>query len=591
MKTKNNTLKIILAILVVILISLISFIGIFVKDKNKMKNILPEYELGMDFAGGRVFNIKPDESATRKYYDVQGNEVDADTAKAKESDYTIKEVIGNKEVTLNDENYEKVKNTVEARLKELNISEYEIRKNSSTGEIYITIPENTYTDTIVSDMTPRGDFEIIDSESNSEKLITSAEIKLIEDKLKEEKIEDYKIVVKSTKTAEQTESAEGTETAEATETIQINIVVPEGTKTDIEISGLESYKFSVAEVEGTTILTSDEVKEIKEKMKETGYKEYSVRKNNNEEEIFVAVSDEKNTKISEIGRFKVKGTLLLSSEDIKDVKVGYGNTQEGTVVFLNVQYDKKALNEISKTYVSKTDENDQTNQKQVDILLDGEKQLTTSFEEEVKDGILQLSMGNTNSSSATTEQLQKYLTQASNLAALLKAEEMPLTYTLDTNLFVKSDITNDVLKVFAIMGLVVAGIIAIFTIVKYKKQGVLSVISLIGFVATLLIALRYAHVTMTVTGVLAVVISIIMNYIYMIKLIVASKKDKKAFKNTSYKFISIYIPCLIISVVFSFAKYLPIVSFGNVMFWAILIMIVYNCIITKTLIDTAKENK
>lgn len=45
MKAKNRTLKTILTILVIILISLISFMGIFVKDKNRMKNILPDYEL------------------------------------------------------------------------------------------------------------------------------------------------------------------------------------------------------------------------------------------------------------------------------------------------------------------------------------------------------------------------------------------------------------------------------------------------------------------------------------------------------------------------------------------------------------------
>lgn len=68
MKAKNNTLKIILAILVIILISLISFIGIFVKDKNKMRNILPDYELGMDLAGGRTFSINR-RIGERKYYD------------------------------------------------------------------------------------------------------------------------------------------------------------------------------------------------------------------------------------------------------------------------------------------------------------------------------------------------------------------------------------------------------------------------------------------------------------------------------------------------------------------------------------------
>ena len=77
MKEKNKTLKIVLAIVIIVLISLISFGGIFVKDKNKMKNLLPEYKVGMDFNGKRVFSIKPDETVNKEYYDSEGNKVES----------------------------------------------------------------------------------------------------------------------------------------------------------------------------------------------------------------------------------------------------------------------------------------------------------------------------------------------------------------------------------------------------------------------------------------------------------------------------------------------------------------------------------
>ena len=90
MKAKNRTLKTILTILVIILISLISFMGIFVKDKNRMKNILPDYELGMDFKGGRVFNIKPDETVNTKYYDSEGKEVESSSIDESKKMNTLK---------------------------------------------------------------------------------------------------------------------------------------------------------------------------------------------------------------------------------------------------------------------------------------------------------------------------------------------------------------------------------------------------------------------------------------------------------------------------------------------------------------------
>lgn len=451
MKAKNNTLKIILAILVIILISLISFVGIFVKDKNRMKNILPDYQLGMDFAGGRVFNIKIDDTVNTEYYDKDGNKHESSSIEeGKEDEYTKKEVPVNAEESLNDDNFEKTKNIVEDRLITLGVKEYEVRKNSHTGEIYITIPENKYADTIISQMTTRADFKIIDTDDKHE---------------------------------------------------------------------------------------------------------------------------------------------LLTKDKIKDVKVGYGNTGTGTAVFLNIQFDKEGtekLKEISKNYTSTTDEEGNETKKQVDLVLDGETLLSTYFDEEIKDGLLQLSMGST-TNSQTSEQLQEYLNQASNLAVLLKSDTLPLTYKLDTNLYVQSELTNDVLQMLLIITLIVSVIIAILTIIKYKKLGLFSVISLIGYIAILLIALRYTNVVITIAGILGAILSSIMNYIYMTYVIKNQKNDTKAFKNVSIKFLGIYIPCLIISIVFSFMKYLPVASFGMVMFWSLIIMIVYNLVITRVLIANSEN--
>lgn len=451
MKAKNNTLKIILSILVIILISLISFIGIFVKDKNRMKNILPDYVLGMDFAGGRVFNIKIDDTVNTEYYDKDGNKVDTSSIEeGKDDEYTKKEVPVNAKELLNDDNFERAKKIVEDRLIMLGVTEYEVRKNSSTGEIYVTIPENKYTDTIISQMTTRAEFKIIDTQDKHE---------------------------------------------------------------------------------------------------------------------------------------------LLTKDKIKDVKVGYGNTGTGTTVFLNIQFNKEGtekLREISQNYVSTKDEEGNETKKQVDLVLDEETLLSTYFDEEIKDGLLQLSMGST-SSAKTSDELQDALTQASNLAVLLKTDTMPLTYKLDTNLYIESELTNDVLKVLLILTLIISTIVAIFTIIKYKKLGLFSIISLIGYIAILLIALRYTNVVITITGILAIILSAIMNYIYMMDIIKNKKKDAKSFKNISIKFLGIYVPCLIISIVFSFTKYLPIASFGMVMFWALVIMIVYNLAITRILISNSEN--
>ena len=66
-KKKQNkiSLKIlgrILTITIIILLAFISFVGIYKTDKNSMKNIIPDYELGMELYGSRHIVAKADTS-------------------------------------------------------------------------------------------------------------------------------------------------------------------------------------------------------------------------------------------------------------------------------------------------------------------------------------------------------------------------------------------------------------------------------------------------------------------------------------------------------------------------------------------------
>ena len=487
MKQKNKTLKTIFAILIVVLISLISFGGIFVKDKNRMKNVLPEYQLGMDFKGGRVFSIKPDDTVNTEYYDKDGNKVESSSIEeGKESEYNKKEIPVNPEEQLNKENFDKTKTIIDERLRLLDVKEYEIRENTTDGKIYITIPEGKYTDAIISQMTTKGDFKITDSEDES--------------------------------------------------------------------------------------------------------------------------------------------NVLITGNQIKDVKVGYGEQSTGKVVFINIEFDKegtKKLQEISKTYTgevssesvtsnneesteeatenSESNENsnddetkqeestNNTSKKQVNLVLDGENLLTTEFSEEVTDGILQLSIGG-NTTSATEEDLKNSFIQASNLAVQLKTDNLPITYVLDNNLNIKSEMDENMINNFIIAGIIIIVIMIVYAIVRYKKSGLLSMIGLIGYIGLLLITLRYTNVVLSLTGFVAIALSVIMSYIFIIKVLSESQKEEKAFNKVAYQFLTIYSPSLIVAIVFSFSKNLPIASFGMVTFYSIILMIVYHGIITRNL-NLDSENK
>ena len=68
--------------------------------------------------------------------------------------------------------------------------------------------------------------------------------------------------------------------------------------------------------------------------------------------------------------------------------------------------------------------------------------------------------------------------------------------------------------------------------------------------------------------------------------------DVKKATNETYKhFFTRTIPICIMSIAFSFAKWIPISSFGMILFWGLAIIAIYNISITKILLKIGTEEK
>ena len=169
------------------------------------------------------------------------------------------------------------------------------------------------------------------------------------------------------------------------------------------------------------------------------------------------------------------------------------------------------------------------------------------------------------------------------MATLLDTGKLPISYTIDENKYVLSDITSNTLLTIKIVIAACITIALIILIVKYKSKGFLGAISYVGLVSILLLTIRYANVTLSIEGIYAVVLTLILNYILTIKLL--SNRNK-----TIGQFFVEIIPVCILSIVFCFIKWIPISSFGMVMFWGLVIMAIYNIIVTKNMLKLS-ENK
>ena len=105
---------------------------------------------------------------------------------------------------------------------------------------------------------------------------------------------------------------------------------------------------------------------------------------------------------------------------------------------------------------------------------------------------------------------------------------------------------------------------------------------------------------LTLDGLVAIILSIIINFVfvfYLLSLIKENYKEKERveveldFQKALTKMLFILVPLIIITVILCFANWLPLYSFGMVMFWGILLMVLYNLVITRNLIVVCNKNK
>lgn len=163
----EKKLKIVLCILVIVLIAVISFAGVYTKEGVIYKSKLPEYELSSELASRRVTKLVINKETKDVIYDKDGNKVDRIPEDANKDDYRTEQEKINKEEDLTPENFKKVKEIFDSRLKDLGVEDYLVRMDEETGNVIVELAEGISTDTILQDLLCTGDFSITDSEDDT----------------------------------------------------------------------------------------------------------------------------------------------------------------------------------------------------------------------------------------------------------------------------------------------------------------------------------------------------------------------------------------------------------------------------------------
>ena len=100
-------------------------------------------------------------------------------------------------------------------------------------------------------------------------------------------------------------------------------------------------------------------------------------------------------------------------------------------------------------------------------------------------------------------------------------------------------------------------------------------------VATILLVLRYTNVRITLFTILGLAIIVIINYIIILRTL----NSDKSFKENIVSEFNNLIPCMIVAIVFCCAPYLQLASFGMTIFWGLIIMCIYNALITRIFVE------
>lgn len=279
------------------------------------------------------------------------------------------------------------------------------------------------------------------------------------------------------------------------------------------------------------------------------------------------------------------GEVLLDNSKIKETKTMYYNGTSGTNVYLDIIFNdegKSKLEEISKTYVETKDDEGNSTKKTITIKLDDETITTTYFGQAMSNGELPLTVGSASNDSNT---IKNYLVQAGELAIVLNNGINPIVYTIGTNEYVAPIITPDTLNKIIISALVVLAVMIVYLVIRYKTLGIISALSMVGYIALYLITVRFTDTIISLEAIAAIAISILLEFVFVQAIAKAIKKDSanatKTINKELIKNISVQAPLYIMAIVFVFVEWETIKSFGLALFWGLIVSLVYNLIITK----------
>ena len=360
---------------------------------------------------------------------------------------------------------------------------------------------------------------------------------------------------------------------------------------------------------------------FKKRLQLLGIQDYTISQNNENGTVYIQIPENEDTdyivsSLLQIGKFEVKDSedeskIFLTNDELKKVHLSYNKLSDEKAGRLQFKFNKdgkKVLKDItSNEYKTKDEsstsqnenseesneekneelenttnatdteekesEKEEKTQKKLVLSMDGSSLISTNFENTIENGVIDLT---TNIQNGNT------LKSVSAICSILNSGKLPLTYEIKQNAYVQTDISKEnINKAYVAIGVTFA-IALIYLIIRFKKKGIVASIAYIGFLALDLLIVRYTNVLISIESIVAAVIVLAINYLFVYELLKMDENTKTMdlFKSQILK----AIPIVLISVIFAFTKFTKLSTCGMFMFWGVTLSFIYNYILTSDMI-------
>ena len=415
------------------------------------------------------------------------------------------------------------------------------------------------------------EIKVVEDSENSEEQNYEIVKKTIENRLNKLNIEDYTISLNNQDGTIRVEfpEDENTDSYVYYLTVQANVQIDE----KAEESETDTNTENVA---ATELISDEMIKSAKYSYTQNANGQYQVY-------LDLALTDEGQAKIQELsGTYAFLKSEIDEIESAEEANSEDSETTENTESTNNTETAEGTNTENTSTENQETQEQ---NKKIATLTIAGTEYSISKIDKNKITVLIGVESTNT-----TT--VNNNISVAAELEMLINSGKYPVEYELTANRYVYSSISTEQLLYFGIAVLAITVVILLIFIIKYRKRGLLISISYVGFVSLFLLILRYANVKITIEGIGGIIVVMIINLAFIKTILTRMQKMKMLDEAINYTYKNVFsklIPVIILVIVFCLSGWANLSSFGMAMFWGLMLMAIYNILVTKTLLKLEEE--